>query len=59
MSQEERAEPSQALLFRLWRRGFHIYTLNDLTLIIVSAGTSSDLVPAARNSGARLDRGAP
>ena len=38
MSQEERAEPSQALLFRLWRRGFRIYTLNDLTLVIVSAG---------------------
>jgi glycosyltransferase involved in cell wall biosynthesis len=38
MSQEERAEPSQALLFRLWRRGFHIYTLNDLTLVIVTAG---------------------
>jgi hypothetical protein len=38
MSQQERAEPSQALLFRLWRRGFRIYTLNDLTLIILSAG---------------------
>lgn len=38
MSQEERAEPSQALLFRLWRRRFRIYTLNDLTLIIISAG---------------------
>jgi len=38
MSQEERAEPSQALLFRLWRRGFRIYTLNDLTLVIVTAG---------------------
>jgi glycosyltransferase involved in cell wall biosynthesis len=39
MSQEERAEPSQALLFRLWRRGFRIYTLNDLTLVIVTAGS--------------------
>src|SRR5437588_1041193 len=38
MSQEERAEPSQALLFRLWHRGFRIYTLNDLTLVIVTAG---------------------
>jgi Glycosyl transferase family 2 len=38
MSQEERAEPSQALLFRLWRGGFRIHTLNDLTLIIVTAG---------------------
>lgn len=38
MSHEERAEPSQALLFRLWRRGFRIYTLNDLTLVIVTAG---------------------
>ncbi len=38
MSEEERAEPSQALLFRLWRRGFRIYTLNDLTLVIVTAG---------------------
>lgn len=38
MSQEERAEPSQALLFRLWRRGFRIYTLNDLTLVVVTAG---------------------
>jgi hypothetical protein len=38
MSQEERAEPSQALLFRLWRRGFRIYTLNDLTLVIITAG---------------------
>jgi hypothetical protein len=38
MSQKERAEPSQALLFRLWRRGFRIYTLNDLTLVIISAG---------------------
>lgn len=38
MSQLERAEPSQALLFRLWRRGFHIGTLNDLTLVIISAG---------------------
>ena len=38
MSEKERAEPSQALLFRLWRRGFRIYTLNDLTLLIVTAG---------------------
>ncbi|MFL6521249.1 MAG: glycosyltransferase family 2 protein [Chthoniobacterales bacterium] len=38
MSQLERAEPSQALLFRLWHRGFRIHTLNDLTLIIVTAG---------------------
>ncbi|MFL6588557.1 MAG: glycosyltransferase family 2 protein [Chthoniobacterales bacterium] len=38
MSQEERAEPSQALLFRLWRRGFRIHGLNDLTLVIVTAG---------------------
>jgi len=38
MSHQERAEPSQALLFRLWRRGFRIYTLNDLTLVIVTAG---------------------
>jgi hypothetical protein len=38
MSQEERAEPSQALLFRLWRGGFRIHALNDLTLIIVTAG---------------------
>jgi len=38
MSQEERAVPSQALLFRLWRHGFHIHTLNDLTLIIITAG---------------------
>jgi glycosyltransferase involved in cell wall biosynthesis len=38
MSWEERAEPSQALLFRLWQSGFRIYTLNDLTLIIVTAG---------------------
>ncbi len=38
MSQKDRAEPSQALLFRLWRRGFHIHTLNDLTLIIIGAG---------------------
>jgi hypothetical protein len=38
MSQQERAEPSQALLFRLWRRRFHIHTLNDLTLVIVTAG---------------------
>jgi glycosyltransferase involved in cell wall biosynthesis len=39
MSYEERAEPSQALLFRLWRRAFRIYALNDLTLVIVTAGT--------------------
>jgi glycosyltransferase involved in cell wall biosynthesis len=39
MSWEERAEPSQALLFRLWRRGYRIYTLNDLTLIIITAGS--------------------
>jgi Glycosyl transferase family 2 len=38
MSHEERAEPSQALLFRIWRGGFRIHTLNDLTLIIVTAG---------------------
>ena len=38
MSHEDRAVPSQALLFRLWRRGFRIYTLNDLTLIILTAG---------------------
>jgi hypothetical protein len=38
MGRQERAEPSQALLFRLWRRGFRIYTLNDLTLVIISAG---------------------
>src|SRR4051794_39151296 len=38
MSQEERAEPSQALLFRLWRGGFRIHALNDLTLTIVTAG---------------------
>ena len=38
MSQQERAEPSQALLFQLWRRGFHIHTLNDLTLIVIPAG---------------------
>lgn len=41
MSQKERAEPSQALLFRLWRRAFRIYTLNDLTLVIISAGNRS------------------
>jgi hypothetical protein len=39
MSWEDRAVPSQALLFRLWRRGFRIYTLNDLTLVIITAGT--------------------
>jgi glycosyltransferase involved in cell wall biosynthesis len=39
MSYEERAEPSQALLFRLWRRGFRVHALNDLTLVIVTAGT--------------------
>jgi hypothetical protein len=39
MSQEERAEPSQGLLFRLWRRGFRIHALNQLTLIVLSAGT--------------------
>jgi hypothetical protein len=38
LSREERAEPSQALLFRLWRRGFRIHALNDLTLIIITAG---------------------
>jgi hypothetical protein len=38
MSQKDRAEPSQALLFRLWRRGFPIHTLNDLTLIVIAAG---------------------
>ena len=38
MSQEERAEPSQSLLFRLWHRGFRIHALNDLTLVIVTAG---------------------
>ena len=38
LSRQELAEPSQALLFRLWRRGFRIYTLNDLTLIIIVAG---------------------
>jgi glycosyltransferase involved in cell wall biosynthesis len=38
MSWEDRAVPSQALLFRLWRRGFRIYTLNDLTLVIITAG---------------------
>jgi hypothetical protein len=38
MSQKDRAEPSQALLFRLWRRAFHIHTLNDLTLIVIGAG---------------------
>jgi Glycosyl transferase family 2 len=38
MSEKERAEPSQALLFRLWRGGFRIYALNDLTLVIVTAG---------------------
>jgi hypothetical protein len=26
------------MLFRLWRRGFRIYTLNDLTLVIITAG---------------------
>jgi glycosyltransferase involved in cell wall biosynthesis len=39
MSWEDRAVPSQALLFRLWRRGFRIYTLNDLTLVIITAGS--------------------
>jgi glycosyltransferase involved in cell wall biosynthesis len=39
MSWKDRAVPSQALLFRLWRRGFRIYTLNDLTLVIITAGT--------------------
>jgi hypothetical protein len=39
MSEEERAEPSQALLFRLWRRGFRSYALNDLTLVIITAGS--------------------
>ena len=38
MSYDEHAEPSQALLFRLWRRGFHLHALNDLTLVIVTAG---------------------
>ena len=38
MSQEEHAEPSQELLFRVWRRGLRIYTLNELTLVIVGAG---------------------
>jgi Glycosyl transferase family 2 len=38
MSQKERAEPSQALLFQLWLRNFRIYTLNDLTLVIFTAG---------------------
>jgi hypothetical protein len=38
MSEKDRAEPSQALLFRLWHRGFHIHTLNDLTLIVIGAG---------------------
>ena len=38
MSSEDRAVPSQALLFRLWRRGFRIYALNDLTLVIITAG---------------------
>ena len=38
MSQEEHAEPSQGLLFRLWQRGFRIYLLNQLTLVILSAG---------------------
>jgi Glycosyl transferase family 2 len=42
MSEEERAEPSQALLFRLWRGGFRIYALNDLTLVIVTAGNRPD-----------------
>jgi hypothetical protein len=42
MSQEDRAVPSQALLFRLWRRGFRIYTLNDLTLIILTAGNRAN-----------------
>jgi glycosyltransferase involved in cell wall biosynthesis len=41
MSQGERVEPSQALLFRLWRRGFRVYTLNDLTLVIISGGNRS------------------
>src|SRR5688572_24202102 len=42
MSYEDRAEPSQALLFRLWRRGFRVHALNDLTLVIVTAGTRSN-----------------
>jgi Glycosyl transferase family 2 len=41
MSRDERAVPSQALLFRLWQRGFRIHTLNDLTLVIVTAGIRS------------------
>jgi hypothetical protein len=39
MSYDERAEPSQALLFRLWGCGFRIHALNDLTLVILTAGT--------------------
>src|SRR3954470_2850329 len=31
MSQAERAEPSQALLFRLWRHRCRIHALNDVT----------------------------
>jgi hypothetical protein len=41
MSHQERAEPSQALLFRLWRRGYRVHALNDLTTVIITAGHRS------------------
>jgi glycosyltransferase involved in cell wall biosynthesis len=37
MQRKESVAPSQELLFRLWRRGFRIHSLNDLTLVIVTA----------------------
>ena len=38
LSHQERAEPSQALLFRLWHRGYRIFAMNDLTVVIITAG---------------------
>src|SRR5258705_202683 len=32
-------EPSQDLLFRAWRAGYRVYTLNLLTLVIIPSGT--------------------
>jgi glycosyl transferase family 2 len=45
-----RIEPSQDLLFRAWRAGCRLYTLNLLTLVIIPSGT---------REGSYLHGGAP
>jgi hypothetical protein len=38
LSRDLVVEPSQDLLFRAWRAGLRLYALNEVTLVVVSAG---------------------